>query len=109
MTIANRSIVERDSGARNLVFTVSLSKASSQATNLRYTTSGGTATAGTRLRQGDEQCPDDPGGRDDGNDPDLDQGRHAVEPNETFNVRLTRPTALNITDATAVGTITNDD
>jgi hypothetical protein len=37
------------------------------------------------------------------------KGDTTVEPNETFNVRLTKPTALNLTDATGVGTITNDD
>ncbi len=109
VTIADRSIAERDSGARNLVFTVSLSRASSQATNLRYTTSGGTATAGTDYVAATNKLVTIPAGATAATIPISIKGDTAVEPNETFNVELSRPTALNITDAAAVGTITNDD
>ena len=108
-TIADRSIVERDSGARNLVFTVNLSKASSRATNLRYTTSGGTATANIDYVRAANKVLTIPAGATTATIPISIKGDTTVEPNETFNVRLTKPTALNITDVTAVGTITNDD
>ena len=91
------------------MFTVNLSKASSRATNLRYTTSGGTATANTDYVRAANKVLTIPAGATTATIPISIKGDTAVEPNETFNVRLTKPTALNITDVTAVGTITNDD
>jgi hypothetical protein len=109
VTIADRSIVERDSGARNMVFTVRLSKASAAVTDLRYTTSGGTATATDDYVKATNVLKTIPAGATTATIPISIKGDTAVEPNETFNLRLTRPTRLNLTDTTAVGTITNDD
>jgi hypothetical protein len=109
VTINNASVAEGDSGQHNLNFTVTLSKASATATSLRYSTAGGTATANTDYVRKTNVVKSIPAGATTATIPIPIKGDTTVEPNETFNLNLTAPTRLKITDATGVGTITNDD
>ncbi len=109
MSIANASTTEGNSGNKNLNFAVTLSKASATATSVHFTTSGGTATANTDYVKQTNVVKSIPAGATTATITVPIKGDTAVEPDETFNVKLTAPTRVKITDTTAVGTIRNDD
>ena len=94
---------------RYLVFEISLSQPSREWVTVQFATSSGTATSGTDFRAEFRTVifPAHSG------DPKQvlvtlrdDQAR---EPDETFTVTLTNPTGATLGDATATGTIRNDD
>jgi hypothetical protein len=109
VSINNAATDEGDSGNHNLNFTLTLSKASAVTTSVRFSTSGGTATADTDYVRQTNVVKTIPAGDTTATVSIPIKGDTTVEPNETFNVKLTKPIRLRITDATGVGTIRNDD
>ena len=109
LSIGNASTTEGNSGTKNLNFAVTLSKASATATSVKFSTSGGTATANTDYVRQTNVVKSIPAGATTATISVPINGDTAVEPDETFNVKLTAPTRVKITDATALGTIRNDD
>ena len=108
ISIGDIPVTEGDSGATDAVFTVSLSKASSQAVTVDYTTIDATATAGTDYQLTSGTLTFAPG---------QTSGTVSVpiiddivdEPEETFFVNLSNPTNATISDDRGEGTITDDD
>ncbi|MCX2932270.1 glycosyl hydrolase family 18 protein [Mycobacterium sp. CVI_P3] len=108
VSIADATVSEGDSATTAIGFTVTLSEASTATVTLSYTTSNGSATAGQDYTAGSGTVTFTPGV--------VSQvitvsvlGDTTVEPNETFTVTLSNPSGATIADASAVGTITNDD
>lgn len=108
ISIADRSIVEGNSGRKSLRFTVSLSAASSQDVTVLFTTSNGSAVAPSDYRTKSVTVKI-LAGKTSKPVAVVVNGDVAVEPNETFTVTLTNPVGGTIGDGTATGTITNDD
>jgi Calx-beta domain len=92
----------------NLVYTVTLSAASTSSVTVAYSTAPGTATAGTdyTTQTGTLTIP---AGQTSGTISVPILNDSAVEPNETVLLNLTNPTGATIADAQGSGTITNDD
>ena len=113
-SIADASVVEGDSGSTNMVFTVTMSPAHSLNRVVSYTTSNGTATAGssgdyTAVTAGDLTIA---AGSTSGTFNVSVRGDTLDEANETFTVRLHNADAdTNIAAAgdSATGTILDDD
>ena len=108
LSINDVTLVEGDSGSKNLTFTVALSASSSQTVTVNYATSNGTATAGSDYTassgiltftsgQTSQQI----------NVPIL--GDYAIEGNETFTMTLSGAANATVGMGTATGTIQNDD
>ena len=103
------SIIEGNGGSTNAVFTVTLSAASIGGQSVTFTTSDGTATAGSDYTAITQVLNFNAG--------ETSQtvnvaviGDTANEPNETFNVTLSAATnGLVLGDSAGVGTILNDD
>ena len=95
---------------RWMTFTVSLSQPSREQVTVEFATSSGTATMGTDFRGYSSTLTLPPNRKD----PKwwvsvLLYDDAAGEPDETFTVTLTNPTGATLGDATATGTIRNDD
>ncbi|MEM9689911.1 MAG: PQQ-dependent sugar dehydrogenase [Pseudomonadota bacterium] len=108
LTIANVSSSEGDSGTSSLVFTVSLSATSADTVSVNYATQDGTATAGEDYQSASGTLQFLPGDRA----ADLSVtilGDEDVEANESFTVRLSSPVNATLAQASANGTISNDD
>ncbi len=108
VSIANAAVAEGNSGTANLVFTVTLSKASATPVTVNYATSNGTATAGADYTAASGNVTFAPGV--------LSQqvtvavtGDTAVESAETLTVTLSAPAGAALATASATGTIANDD
>ncbi len=108
ISIADVSIAEGNSGPTNLVFTVTLSQSSPQATTVAYATANGTATAGSDYAATTGTLTI-PANQSSATISVPISGDTTVEPAETFVVNLTTPTNATIADNQATGTITNDD
>ena len=107
LTISNASLTEGDSGISNMNFTVSLS--SSAAATVNYTTSNGTATAGSDYTAKTGPLTFTSGGVTTQTISIPIIGDTAIESDETFYVTLSNPSGATITTATATGTIFNND
>ncbi|MGB0435755.1 MAG: cellulase family glycosylhydrolase, partial [Mycobacterium sp.] len=99
---------EGDSGSSSLGFAVSLSEASSSPVTVGYATANGTAVAGADFTAESGTVTFAPGVTSQQVDIAV-VGDAVVEQNETLTVTLSNPSGATIADATAVGTITNDD
>jgi aryl-phospho-beta-D-glucosidase BglC (GH1 family) len=108
ISIANASVAEGNSGTSNASFTVTLSNASTTPVTVGYSTSNGTATAGTDYTAASGTLTFAPGTTSQTVTVKV-IGDTTVESDETFNVTLSNPTGGTISKSTAVGTITNDD
>jgi hypothetical protein len=111
VSVGNAQIPEGNSGSSSLVFPVSLDRASSLAVKVGYATSDGTATAGTdyTAKTGTLTIP---AGSTSGSITVAVKGDTQVEPDETLTLTLSPPTPSATTylqNATATGTIVNDD
>lgn len=108
LSISDASVVEGDSGLKNVNFVVTLSSPVNHPVTFKYGTAPGTATNNTdylpRFRTATI--------------PALSRtavvtvqvvGDKVVEANETFFVKLKEPTGATIADDTGVGTIVNND
>ncbi|MDP9299775.1 MAG: hypothetical protein M3P43_02595 [Actinomycetota bacterium] len=102
------SVAEGNAGLTSFTFTVSKSGATQLGSTVHYATGGGTATAGADYTANSGTLVFGAGAT---SKPVtvLVNGDSAFESPETFNVVLSSPTDGTISDATGVGTITNDD
>src|SRR6185295_13954250 len=108
LSISDASVVEGNSGTTPMVFTVTLSSASSLSVTVGYATLNGTASSpkdyapvtGTLTFAPNETSK---------TVTVLVKGETIKESNETFAVRLSNATNATITDAEGIGTIYDDD
>ncbi|MGD9620072.1 MAG: Calx-beta domain-containing protein, partial [Mycolicibacterium sp.] len=108
VSIADLSVSEGNGSHGHFMFSVTLDKASPETVTVNYATSNGTATAGSDYVAASGTLTFAPGVTSQMVHVDI-IGNAVVEPNETFTVTLSDPTGATLADATAVGTITNDD
>ncbi len=102
------AVTEGDSGTVNAPFTVSLSTASGWTVTVDWATSDGTATAGTDYTAGSGTLTF--AASDTSKTLNVAvTGDTADEDNETFTVTLSNASNASVPDATATGTITDDD
>ena len=102
------AVTEGDSGTESATFTVSLSVASGWTVTVDWATSDGTATAGTDYTAGSGTLTFAAGDTSKTFDVAV-TGDTADEDNETFTVTLSNASNASVPDATATGTITDDD
>ncbi len=108
LSIADSSVTEGDSGSSTMTFTVSLAPASGRAVSVNYATSDGTAEAGTDYTAASGTLNFAAG--DTSKTFTVTVAGDAVnEPDETITATLSDPGNATLADATATGTITNDD
>jgi len=109
LAIADASIVEGNSGQTNLAFAVTLSQASTVPIVVGYASADGTASAGSDYTATNGSLTFNPGETSKTINVPV-TGDVFFEPDETLTVTLSNPTAgVTLSDATATGTITNDD
>lgn len=108
LSISDAAATETNSGTTPLTFTVTLSKASTGTVTVAYSTVAGTATAGVDFTATTGTLTFAAG--------ETSKvisvaavGDTVVEPDETFTVTLSNAAGAGIADATATGTIRNDD
>jgi hypothetical protein len=108
ISVAAASQNEGHTGSTLMYFTVTLSSAPSSTVTASYTTSNGTAVAGSdyTARTGTLTFA---AGQTTRQLIVTLTGDTTTEPNETFNVTLSSPVGASLGTSTAVGTITNDD
>ncbi|ORB29191.1 chitinase [Mycolicibacterium parafortuitum] len=108
VSVADASVTESNSGSKNLVFVVTLDKPASSAVSVAYTTSNGTATAGSDFTASSGVLTFAAGATTAHIAVPI-LGDTAVEADETFTLTLSNPNGVTIADGSAVGTILNDD
>ncbi|SER79006.1 DUF4347 domain-containing protein, partial [Giesbergeria anulus] len=108
LSIADVSQAEGNSGTSTMTFTVSLSAASGRAVTLDYTTSNGTATASSDYTAASGTLSFAAGETTKTFTVDI-AGDTTTESDEAFTVTLSNASNATISDATATGTITNDE
>lgn len=108
VAIADSSVTEGDSGSATMAFTVSLSSASSNAVTVNYATSNNTATAGQDYNTTSGTLTFAPGVTSQLVNVGV-VGDTSDESDETFTVTLSAPSGVTIADATATGTIVDND
>ena len=107
-SIDDVSVVEGNAGTATATFTVSMSNPSAAGASVQWATSDGSALAGSDYEAGGATLIFSAG--------DVSQTVHVTidgdtvdESDETFGVTLSTPTGATIADASATGTITDDD
>jgi hypothetical protein len=108
ITVGDASIAEGNEGSASLNFPITLSAATPLTVTVRYTTSGGLATAGTDYTSRAGQLTFRPGQRA-ATLAVAVVGDIDVEPDETFTVTLSNAVNATIADGTGTGTIVNED
>ena len=108
LSIADTRVTEGDSGSVNMEFTVTLDVASRQQVTVDYETANGTATAGVDYRAQRGALTFAPGDTRKTIKVTV-RGDTTLEPDETLTVTLRNPSYGTLADATATGTISNDD
>lgn len=108
VSIADTTVTEGNSGTTNAAFAITLSKASTKPVTVNYTTANGSATAGQDYTASSGTVTFAAGQVSQVVDVGV-LGDTAVEPAETFTVTLSNASGATISDASATGTITNDD
>jgi hypothetical protein len=108
IAIGNNSVVEGNSGARYLRFTVSLSKALTTAVSVAFATHSGTAVAGSDFVAKSGRVGISAGATSVVVAVAV-TGDVAVEANQTLTVTLASPSGVALGRSTATGTILNDD
>jgi hypothetical protein len=106
--IASARIPEANVGTAFLEFPVTLSRPSAATITVNYVTTDGTATAGSDYAAAVGTLTFAPGEVTKAVSVGV-MGDAIVEPDETFSVTLSNPMNATIADATAVGTILDDD
>lgn len=111
LAIADATLVEGQSGSTNMIFTVTRTEGTAGAVGATYTiVLDGTATAGDLATATLTGTVGFAAGQTSATISVPISGDNAVEGNETFRVVLSDPTGgVTLTDASALGTITNDD
>lgn len=109
ISITGGSVVEGNSGTRQLAFTVALSAAAPATVTVNFSTANGTATAGSDYASQSGTLAFAPGETSKTILVDV-IGDTVVEANETFTIALSGASAnARIQTTSATGTITNDD
>ncbi len=108
ITIDDVAVVEGDAGAATALFTVTLSGPSASPVTVDWSTSSGTATAGTDYESGSGTLTFAPGDQSETIAITID-GDTLIEDNETFSVDLASPGNATLADATGGGSIADDD
>ena len=112
LSIADKSVTEGTGSATVATFTVTLSAASGQQVTVAYATSSGTgtsaATAGTDYTATAGTLTFEPGTTEQTIAVPI-TGDALDEADETFTITLSNPQNVTLSDATATGTITDDD
>ena len=108
VSVANATVAEGNSGTTDAAFAVTLSKASTKAITVGYSTANGTATAGQDYTAASGTLTFAPGVTSQQFVVKV-LGDTVVEPTETFAVKLANPSGASLGTATATGTVTNDD
>lgn len=109
LSVGDVSVVEGDSGTKQLVFTISLSQTAGSAVTYNITTANGTASAGTDYVARTLLGETIPAGQASRTFAVTINGDTTVEGLETFTVNLGSATGATIFDGIAIGQITNDD
>ncbi|HEX8311981.1 MAG TPA: Calx-beta domain-containing protein, partial [Chthoniobacteraceae bacterium] len=104
ITVDDLTIVEGDTGTKNALFTVRLSKPSATEVTVSYTTQDGTATAGQDYLASNGVLTFAAGQVEKTISVPV-VGDTTAEPDESFSLQLSGATGAAIGDATAVGTI----
>lgn len=108
LTIYNYTLAEGNAGTTSAYFTVYLSAASSQTVTVNYSTSDGTATAGSDYQATSGTLTFAPG-QTSATVAVLVNGDTVDEPDETFYVNLSGPVNATLANTSGRGTILNDD
>jgi hypothetical protein len=108
ITISNATVTEGNTGSTSAAFTVSLSAAFSQPVTVQYTTTDGTATAGSDYQSQSGTLTFAPGETSKTVTVAV-TGDGLAEPNETFSVNLSGATNAGIAVHQGHGTILDDD
>ena len=108
VSIADLSVTEGNGEHSHFMFMATLSKASTETVTVGYATSDGTAIAGSDYTATTGTITFTPGVTSQMVHVDI-MGDAVVEQDETFTVTLSNPLGATIADATALGTIVNDD
>jgi len=108
LAIADASVIEGDSGTVNAIFTVKLSAASSSTVTVAYATQAGTATAGTDFTTASGTLTFAPGQTSKTITVAV-KGDLLDETDETFQILLSNASGAAIADASATGTIRDND
>jgi hypothetical protein len=108
LSIADAQLGEGDSGTRAMSFTVSLDQAASTDVSVAYSTASGSATQGVDFQSASGRITV-PAGQTQASIAVNLIGDTATETNETFLVTLAAPAGAVIGDASAIGTILDDD
>ena len=109
ISVNDISVAEGNSGTNQMAFTVLLSAASTQTVTVSFSTSNGTATAGSDyVTVPATTLTFNPNETSKTVNVTIN-GDTTVEPDETLNLNLSNPTNATISDSQGIGTITNDD
>ncbi len=108
LSIGDASVTEGNSGTKTLTFSVSLSAAATSAVTVNYATANGTATAGSDYVAASGTLTFAAGTTSQTLAVTVN-GDTTGEPNETFTVTLSSASGATLADASATGTLTNDD
>ena len=108
LSVSDATVIEGNSGVRDLAFVVSLSAAATGPVTVAYATANGTATAGSDYAALSGTLTFAAGETSKVVHVQV-SGDTAVEANETLTLTLSSPTGATIADGSAVGTIVNDD
>jgi len=109
LSIADVSIAEGNAGTQVATFTVSLSPAAAGTVSYDIATSNGTATAGSDYVAASLVGQSMTAGATSKTFSVTVNGDATVEPDETFTVNLSNVVGATVGDASATGTISNDD
>ncbi|CAK8725310.1 hypothetical protein GMJAKD_16145 [Candidatus Electrothrix aarhusensis] len=107
VTVAEDSIIEGNSGMKNLAFTLTLDEYY-DAASVDYTTQDGTATAGSDYVSASGTVSFSGGSTSETVNVSI-LGDTDVEPNETFSLELSNPVNLGLGNTSTTGTIVDDD
>ncbi|NBV23716.1 MAG: hypothetical protein EBS05_17570, partial [Proteobacteria bacterium] len=107
-SINNVTVTERDAGTTNAVFTVSLASANPQVVTIDFTTTNGTAQAGSDYVTNSGRLTFNPG-ETSKTITAVVNGDTLIEGDETFGVLLYNPVNATLQTALGIGTILNDD
>ena len=108
ISIADASVAEGDSGTTPLVFQLTLSRAVTWSVTVTYSTTDGTAKAGSDYAAAGGTVTFPPGKTTARIEVQVN-GDTVAEPDETLTISLSRAVNATIAESSATGTITNDD
>jgi uncharacterized repeat protein (TIGR01451 family) len=108
LVVSDATVVEGNSGTTIATFNVTLTGSTAQTVTVNYATSDGTATAGSDYTATSGTLTFAPGTTTQAVNVTI-AGDTTFELDETFTLTLSTPTNATISDATGLGTITNDD